>query len=324
MMHDIERDHGGDLERARRLWGGDDWIDLSTGINRAPWPVPELPPGVWRDLPQPGAAAQLIAAAGQAWSTSAAILPLAGAQAAIQLVPRLRTPGQARVLGPTYNEHAAALSAQGWAAETVPDLAALSGADLAIVVNPNNPDGRSHAPASLRRLAGSVGLLVVDESFVDPHPDLSLTPDPPANALVLRSFGKFHGLAGLRLGFAVGSAKLIARLRDLSGPWAVSGPALAIGAAALADRDWARATTIRLQADAARLDGLAARAGWTLVGGTALFRTYATADSQAAQATLARDRIWTRRFPYSGTWLRLGLPGTPQEWLRLTSSTPFA
>ncbi|MEO1689066.1 MAG: aminotransferase class I/II-fold pyridoxal phosphate-dependent enzyme, partial [Pseudomonadota bacterium] len=253
----------------------------------------------------------------------ASVVPLAGAQAAIQLIPRLAPPGRAHVLGPTYNEHAAALRAAGWQVEERTSLDALAGADLAVVVNPNNPDGARHAPRALADLSARVGLLVVDESFADAAPELSCAPtlDPLDRRLVvLRSFGKFYGLAGLRLGFAVAGEALAARLQDMAGPWAVGGPAIAVGAAALGDRAWQAATLRRLQADAERLDALAAQAGWTLVGGTPLFRTYETGDAAAAQDRLAAARIWTRAFPYSGGWLRLGLPGAEAHWTRLQAA----
>ncbi|HRO15162.1 MAG TPA: threonine-phosphate decarboxylase CobD [Paracoccus sp. (in: a-proteobacteria)] len=312
------RDHGGNLDAARALHGGGDWIDLSTGINRVPYPLPPIPAEAWTALPTRTALDSLIRAARSAYHTDAAILPVAGAQAAIQMIPRLATPGLARVLGPTYNEHAAALREAGWRVKEVGDLSSLAGADLAVVVNPNNPDGRVQAPEALRQLAERVGQLVVDESFADPVPDLSLAPDP-GGALVLRSFGKFFGLAGVRLGFLLGDAGTVAGLAAMAGPWPVSGPAIAVGRMALADRDWARATTARLADDAARLDGLAARAGWGLVGGGHLFRLYDTPDAPAAQAQLARHRIWSRIFPWHDRWLRLGLPGLG-EWDRVAAA----
>lgn len=318
------RDHGGNLGTAMARWGGraQDWIDLSTGINRQPWPVPDLPPRVWTDLPAAEDRAGLEAAARAAFGTEAAILSCAGAQAAIQMIPRLDRPGRARVLGPTYNEHAASLAAAGWRVEEVRTPEALAGADLAVVVNPNNPDGAQHDPAMLAALAARVGRLVVDESFADPCPHLSCAAQAGQRPrlLVLRSFGKFWGLAGLRLGFVLGSAPDIAALSAMAGPWPVSGPALAIGTAALADRDWAAATVARLGAEAGRLDAIAARAGWTPAGGTVLFRLYETPDAREAQDRLARARIWSRIFPYSGTWLRLGLPGSEAEWTRLAAA----
>ena len=314
------RDHGGNLDWARQTYGGQEWIDLSTGINPVPYPVPPLDMADWAALPLRSAWDALVLAAARAYGCAAdALVPLAGAQGAIQLVPRLRAPGIARVLEPTYNEHAASLRAQGWQVEAVRRLDDLAGADLAVVVNPNNPDGQTHAPKALRALATRVGMLVVDESFADPTPGLSLAPDPGDRTVVLRSFGKFYGLAGVRLGFAIAAPAMAARLAELAGPWAVSGPALRIGAQALSDADWAAQTTTRLKQDAARLDALAQAAGWRLVGGTVLFRTYATADAARAQDHLARHGLWTRRFPYDAHWLRLGLPPA-HGWDRLAEA----
>jgi len=317
------RDHGGNLDQAMAHYGGTEWIDLSTGINRVPWPVPPLPAAAWQALPTASARSALLRAAAAAYRTPAPIVALAGAQAAIQLIPHLRTPGQARVLGPTYNEHAACLAAAGWQVATVSTPADLAGADLAVVVNPNNPDGRILAPADLLDLRSRVGLLVVDESFADPVPGISVAPLAGAGApglLVLRSFGKFYGLAGLRLGFAVGDAETIAALDALAGPWPVSGIAMAVGAQALADTAWARATTARLADETTRADAIATTAGWRLHGGTHLFRLYDTADAAATQAHLARAQIWSRIFPWSPRLIRLGLPGTPAEWHRLAKA----
>ncbi|KAA0969554.1 threonine-phosphate decarboxylase [Aureimonas fodinaquatilis] len=319
------RDHGGNIDHATELYGGErsEWIDLSTGINRLPWPVPTISPHAWTDLPARTAMNGLHAAARTAWQVpeSTGILAVAGAQAAIQLIPRLRAPGAARVLAPTYNEHAAALQAGGWRVEDVASLETLAGADLAIVVNPNNPDGRCHSAAVLAQLADAVGLLVVDESFADARLEHSLAQmvDCP-NLIVLRSFGKFYGLAGVRLGFVLASPPDIKLLAGMLGPWPVSGMAIEIGTQALADRDWATRTISRLQEDAARLDRLASQAGWQIVGGTELFRLYTMPDAAAAKASLARRHIWTRSFAYNQTWLRMGLPGCEGEWARVESA----
>lgn len=317
------RDHGGNLDWAIERFGGrpDDWIDLSTGINRRPYPVMDLPASAWTALPTRSAMTALIDAAARAYGTGAAIAAVAGAQMAIQMIPYLAAPGRAKVLAPTYNEHAAALRSAGWQVEAVERLGDLAGADLAVVVNPNNPDGRCCDPAALLDLRRAVGRLVVDESFADPTPGLSLAAHGgPKGLLLLRSFGKFYGLAGLRLGFAIGNESEIAALRDRAGPWPVSGAAIEIGRHALADDGWTRATTNRLQAESAALDRLAASAGWRAVGGTPLFRLYETRDAGAAQTRLAGARIWSRRFPYSQGWLRLGLPGNDAEWDRVAQA----
>jgi cobalamin biosynthetic protein CobC len=320
----IARDHGGNLDAAIAAHGGTlaDWIDLSTGINPVPYPVPAIDADVWAALPRAHDMARLLQAAQSAYGTPAPICALAGAQGAIQAIPFLHPPGQARVLAPTYNEHAAALRTGGWQVEEVTGLEDLTGAHLAILVNPNNPTGAAQDPDRLFGIARKTGLLVVDESFADPTPALSLAPrlGEADNILLLRSFGKFYGLAGLRLGFAIGPERTVARLRELAGPWPVSGPALQVATAALRDTDWQTETTARLARDAARLDGITERAGLHLVGGTALFRTYHAMSAAALQDHLARHCIWSRIFPYSRHWIRLGLPGTADHWTRLEAA----
>lgn len=310
-------DHGGNMDAAMARFGGgpQDWIDLSTGINRVPYPLPDLPARAWTDLPTRADMARLVSAARNAWGVSGAILPLSGAQQAIQLIPRLGLPGRARVLSPTYNEHAASLQAAGWQVEAVARLDDLVGSDLAVVVNPNNPDGQHHDSARLLDLVPRVGQLVIDESFADPCPQESLAAQTGLPGLwVLRSFGKFYGLAGLRLGFALGTQADIERLSALAGPWPVSGAGIEVGCQALGDRLWQEQTGTRLAEDAARLDALCPLA---LVGGTALFRFYDSSDAARVQDHLASHRIWSRIFPWSPRLVRLGLPA-PHEWPRVT------
>jgi len=301
-------DHGGGLDAAAMVNGGarGDWLDLSTGINPRPYPLPELPADAWTALPDTGATARLLAAARVFWKVpaKAAILAAPGASALIAQIPRLCPPGAVHIPGPTYNEHARAFHAAGW-------TMAGPGAKAAVIVHPNNPDGRRHT-------APEGDLCVIDESFCDICPDDSLIAEAARpGRLILKSFGKFWGLAGLRLGFAIGDPVLIGTLAQSLGPWAVSGPALAIAAAALEDEGWARDTRNRLGDDADRLDGLITRAGARLVGGTPLFRLYDVSNAETWQSRLANAQIWTRIFPYSNTWLRLGLPGTEADWLRI-------
>ncbi|MCC8936667.1 threonine-phosphate decarboxylase [Bradyrhizobium sp. Arg68] len=314
------QEHGGNLDVARQRFGGraEDWIDLSAGINRLPYPAGDVEARHWQALPSRSDIEALHQAARQTYATDAPIVALGGAQAAIQLLPQLAPGGRARILAPTYNEYAAVLSAAGWDVSEVDGLEALAGADLAVVVNPNNPDGRRHDRSELLALLPRVGRLVIDESFADVAPSLSLAPEAGrAGLLILRSFGKFYGLAGLRLGFAIGSELDIAALAAMAGPWPVSGAAIAIGRRALLDRGWAEATSIRLAQDCVRLDREVAVQGWQLIGGTPLFRLYETGDALAAQEKLARGMIWSRVFAQKPGWLRLGLPGNESEWARL-------
>ncbi|MDN3272738.1 threonine-phosphate decarboxylase CobD [Frankia sp. RB7] len=317
------REHGGNLDLAQQRFGGraEDWIDLSTGINRLPYPVGEIDAHHWQALPPRSEIEALHQSARHAYRTAALIVAMGGAQAAIQLLPQLAPRGRARILTPTYNEYAPVLSAAGWEVEEVRALDALAGANLAIVVNPNNPDGRRYAPKDLLALLPRVGHLVIDESFVDAVPELSLASEAGRpGLLILRSFGKFYGLAGLRLGFAIGHADDIGKLAAASGPWPVSGAAIAIGCRALCDDAWAKATSARLAHDCLRIDEMAQSQGWRLVGGAPLFRLYETPDARVVQEKLAHGQIWSRVFAQNPAWLRLGLPGAEAEWSRLAEA----
>jgi cobalamin biosynthesis protein CobC len=316
-------EHGGNIDMAMQRFGGraHDWIDLSTGINRNPYPAGDVPSECWNALPSRSEIESLHRAARGAYGTQASILATSGAQAAIGLLPHLSSRGRARILAPTYSEYAAVLAAAGWDVAETFRLEALAGADLAVIGNPNNPDGHHHDPEQLFALVPRLGRLVVDESFADAVPHLSLAPEAGRpGLLIIRSFGKFYGLAGLRLGFIIGGEAEIARLAAMAGPWPISGAAIAIGKRALADRGWAEATSARLAGDCMRLDSVVKRLGWILVGGTPLFRLYQTGDAKVAQERLARSHIWSRIFVERPGWLRLGLPGNEAEWARLAAA----
>ncbi len=316
--------HGGDLGAARAAYPSapEPWIDLSTGINPDPYPIPLLEPALWTALPEPGALAGLEAAAARAYGTaSERVVAAPGTQALIQWLPRLMPARRVGILGLTYGEHARCWAAAGSEVSTVQDLQALSGFDVAVVVNPNNPDGRLVAGADLAALAGHVALLVVDEAFMDVMPlAWSLAPTLPDRTIVLRSFGKTYGLAGLRLGFAVASQDLAVSLRGAVGPWAVSGPAIAIGGKAFDDVLWLGETRLRLDAAARRLDHLLAAHGARVVGGTPLFRLVDVEEAERWFACLAHAGILVRPFVDRPRWLRFGLPYGEAQWARLDAA----
>lgn len=322
-------EHGGDLSAARRLFPGapEPFIDLSTGINPYPYPLPHLPPALFERLPQADALARLVDTAAQVYGAPlpACVVAAPGTQSLLPLVAALKPAGQVAILGPTYAEHARTAVLAGHRVIEAQELNQLGDADLAIVVNPNNPDGRLLATADLLALAEKLGkragILVVDEAFIDVEaPETSLAGGVlRGNIVVLRSFGKFFGLAGVRLGFAIAAEDIAARLRASLGPWAVSGPAIAIGAIALADTAWIDATRLRLAQAAQRLDQLLAAAELEVVGGTALFRLAQT-PAAALYQKLGRAGILVRRFAEHPTWLRFGLPGDEQAWQRLANA----
>lgn len=306
------RDHGGGLDAAMAAHGGTraDWLDLSTGINPVPFPLPAIPGHAWTALPDRAATEALILAARRFWQVppEAEVIPAPGLSALIARLPQALGAPRIRIPGPTYNEYAASFAQAGIPLTDDP-------AAPAVLVHPNNPTGRLWPADLLPPLA------VVDESFCDTTPSESHVARTAApGTLVLKSFGKFWGLAGLRLGFAILHPGPVAtRLREFLGPWPVSGPALAIGTAALNDPAWAATTRQRLATDAARLDALLTAKGAKVLGGTPLFRLTEVDDAPAWAARLARHRILARIFPYSKTWLRLGLPA-PSRWAQLESA----
>jgi cobalamin biosynthetic protein CobC len=319
--------HGGELTqvRARFPQAPEPWIDLSTGMNPHVHPLPAIPADAWARLPEAREVSDLEAVAADAFSVHdpASVAATPGTQALIQMLPRLLAGARVGILGFTYQEHARVWREAGRSVEIVDRLDDLTGFDIGLVVNPNNPDGRLVSPERLAALALDMGTagrrLIVDEAFVEVMGEgASLAPRLPlGGAFVLRSFGKTWGLAGVRLGFVVADAGFAATVRRAFGPWAVSGPAIAVGRAALADRDWLAATIARLVADAARLDGLLAAAGCRIVGGTPLFRLVEHATGERFGDHLATAGIHIRRFPHDRRLFRVGIPGDEADWVRL-------
>ncbi|MEM1236152.1 MAG: threonine-phosphate decarboxylase [Pseudomonadota bacterium] len=312
-----KHEHGGGLDAAMARYGGEraDWLDLSTGINPEPYPIGDIPAHAWSALPDSAGFTRLTEAARRFWNVpdGAQILPAAGASALIAKLPALGGTSGVYIPQPTYNEHAAAFEAHGL--DVDPDD---QHRDTHVYVHPNNPDGQLWPAEAM----GIRRLTVIDESFCDVTPDrthIALAKEP--GVVILKSFGKFWGLAGLRLGFAIAAPETLTprggpALSDALGPWAVSGPALEIGRRALEDHAWADATRTRLAQDATRLDALFEAQGARLRGGTTLFRLYEVADAEAAKDALSKEHILIRSFSYAKTWIRIGLP--PQSgWSQL-------
>jgi cobalamin biosynthetic protein CobC len=320
------RYHGGNLDAARRLFPEAPlpWIDLSTGINPLPYPVGEIPRNAWTRLPDVKALEHVARAAYRAEQRTEAVAA-PGTQALIQWLPRVFSVRRVGILGFTYSEHAACWRAAGAEVVTVATLADLEAFDIGVVVNPNNPDGRICTSGALADAAAVLarrgGRLIVDEAFMDLHGHQdSLIPHLPAGAVVLRSFGKAYGLAGLRLGFALGSAKDCARLRSALGPWAVSGPAIEIGQRALADEPWLVRSRARLRDETDRLDRMLQSAGLAVVGGTTLFRLVRHKHAPCWFKALCAAGILTRPFQDQSEWLRFGIPHAPEAWTRLEAA----
>jgi cobalamin biosynthesis protein CobC len=318
--------HGGELAAARRLFpdAPEPFLDLSTGINPNSYPLPHLSPDLFARLPQGEALGALAAAAASAYGAPAAahVVPAPGTQILLPRVAGLIGSGRAAVVAPTYGEHARAAALARHRVVEIADIDPLPDVDAVLLTNPNNPDGRIFDKNDLIALAGKLrergGLLVVDEAFMDVGPPgASLAGEVGRGGIVvLRSFGKFFGLAGVRLGFALAAPDMAARLTAQLGPWAVSGPALAIGVKALADRAWIDDARRRLERGAARLDKILAAANLDIMGGTTLFRLVRTHASDLFHH-LGRAGIFVRIFPEHPAWVRFGQPAAEHDWARL-------
>jgi cobalamin biosynthetic protein CobC len=310
--------HGGDLTEAMARYGGaaDIWLDLSTGINPWPYPVGDISDAAWQRLPSRADDEALLAAARRAYRVPGGVdlVAAAGTQALIQWLPHLAAPGLVAIVGPTYNEHAPAWQNAGHEVIAIGDLGELPDTAMhAVIVNPNNPDGRIADHATLAAVAAKLqsrgGWLVIDEAFADVDPAFGAAAVcEKLPVVILRSFGKFYGLAGLRLGFAVAAPEIVRRIATALGAWAVSGPALQIGTAALGDDAWANRMREKLTEHATRLDYILTQAGCRIIGGTSLFRLVRHPDARYLHVQLARQHVWVRKFDDGGDRLRFGLP----------------
>jgi cobalamin biosynthetic protein CobC len=316
-------EHGGRLRKAAHDYGiaEADWLDLSSGLAPWPFPIPEIPLRAWARLPETDDGLEQAACD---YYGATQVLPVAGSQMAIQLLPRLRRAGKVGVLSPCYAEHAEAWRRSGYIVREVLEQEVeffLDSLDVLVVVNPNNPTGLSLTPARLldwhARLAQRGGWLVVDEAFMDNTPHLSLAAHAhQVGLIVLRSFGKFFGLAGVRLGFVLAERKLLKLLAEQVGPWAVSGPTRVLGQACLQDTENHTRQRMRSGEASERLATLLERYGFKPQGGCALFQWLITDQAQSLYEFMARRGILLRIFTHNSS-LRFGLPADAAEEARL-------
>jgi cobalamin biosynthesis protein CobC len=317
--------HGGDLSKASEQFGAPSggWVDLSTGINPRPWPVEPGALDGLHHLPDTARLNNLRVSAAAAYGVEHCdrVVAAPGTQALIQWLPRLRPVGRVGIVSPTYGEHAAAWALAGHDVSEIDNLPDAPDFDVVVVTRPNNPDGRTVSRDDLAALAALLmrkdGLLVVDEAFADLDPASSVAAQIDGGVIALRSFGKFYGLPGLRLGFAVTDADTARAIGAALGPWPVSSLAADVGAAALADVGWQGTTRAWLAQASARLDALLKSSGMGIAGGTDLYRLAETDAAAELYEKLGRAGIYTRPFPDHARWLRFGLPGTDAHWDRL-------
>lgn len=326
------RIHGGRIDMAASLYPSapTPWIDLSTGINPICWPVPPVSPASYQRLPLAADIARMTAAAAEAYGCpqNATIVPVPGSEIAIRLLPRVRGAKRVGILAPTYGSHEASWRDAGAEVHELEALPEQRRHDLEtlIVVNPNNPDGVVIAQADLLAFAQAWTMtgrrLVVDEAFADVRPEASLLTLPrlPVGTTVLRSFGKFFGMAGLRVGFVVVAESEAAAWHSLLGDWPVSGPACEIAAAALRDAAWIAATRTRLAGDRKRLEHILGHAGLKSIGGTDLFGLFEAPQGLDLLDHFARAGILIRGWAITPQRYRFGLPADEAAWHRMESA----
>ena len=319
-------EHGGRLRLAAKKYAIplNQWLDLSTGINPNGWPVPALPAECWQRLPEDND--ELLPAA-QAYYQNTSILPVAGSQAAIQTLPLLRPVCRVGLMHPAYAEHAAGWQKAGHHLQHIDTKnieSQLDRLDVLIIINPNNPTGKLHTPQQLldwhAKLSRRGGWLIVDEAFIDSMPDYSLSPLPNRPGLIiLRSIGKFFGLAGIRCGFVIAETKILHSLAEQLGPWAISHPARYVASKVLADKTWQQKTVIDLKLQTKRLRELLTENGWSPQGECDCFQWLKTDHAANIHVLLAQQGILTRLFKHPAS-LRFGLPKDEPALLRLAQT----
>ena len=316
-------EHGGRLRQAARRYGIalGDWLDLSTGISPFAWPLPDIPATAWHRLPEDDDGLIDVA---QDYYGAPQLLPVAGSQAAIQALPMLRGRCRVGVIAPGYAEHAHAWRRAGHAVTGMPAtslLQRIDDYDVIVLIHPNNPGAECFEREALlachARLHGRGGWLIVDEAFMDASPDHSLCPFTTRDGLfVLRSAGKFFGLAGARAGFVCASRPLLGALRDYLGPWPLSGPTRHVLKLALADRDWQAQARGWLRDSSMRLAQVLERHGITPTAGCAFFHWWRDDVAAGLHHALAERGILTRLFDAPRS-LRFGLPADEPGLRRL-------
>lgn len=321
-------EHGGELARAVQTYGIEraKWIDLSTGVNPNGFEIKGLPQSCFHRLPEHSdlAALEVIARDAYGVRENTALIAAPGSEFLIHALPQIRNSSRVAVLSPTFSSHEAAWRRYGHEVRLIDDLSALGDETVVVVVNPNNPDGRVIKPGKLKSLAQKLeergGLLVIDEAFADIDPGVSFVPiHDRDNVVVLRSIGKFYGVAGVRLGFAVGANRHLEGLRTILGAWAVSGPAIEVGAQVLSDKSWAQTTRAVLNRQSVQHQQIFSSMGVKVIGGTTLFHLIEMNDARTLHVELAKRGVWTRVFDYDPRWMRLGLCKSQNQLSRFAS-----
>lgn len=321
-MADIS--HGGNLSDAIEKYGGErkDWLDLSTGISPFSPKLPDFDQEIWRRLPEAATERKVQSLAKQFYKSNLDCLIVPGTQFVIQNLPRILD-GKTGIVGPTYGEYGHAFDQQNADFQMIDGIEDIGDLKSIILVNPNNPDGRSYSPDQLLELAFELserdGYLVVDEAFADMSgANNSLMNNQKAdNILILRSFGKFYGLAGLRLGLVFGPQQLLSKISALKGPWSVSGPALAVADYIYSRPEISSELYQKIDKRFKEMKRAFDKMNLEIVGHTQLSFLLAFPSAEKMHKHLQRKQILTRKFDYNQKWLRIGLTLNEEQDQRL-------
>lgn len=315
--------HGGNLLAAARQYGiaVEQWLDLSTGINPSAYPVSAIDSAIWQRLPQAEDGLHTVA---RRYYGAAHLLATAGSQAVLQLLPQLRQTSRIAIPLPTYNEHPNAWQRAGHQLlRFEPDCvdSIIQDCDVLLLCNPNNPSGHRYTGLQLQawqhQLAERGGWLIVDEAFMDVTPEHSIAFATGREGLiVLRSLGKFFGLAGARVGFVLAWPELLNQVQELLGPWHISGPSRLAAIQALSDQAWQQQMRVQLLNGQQRLTDMLCRYGLAPTATTALFQWLAHPAAATLHRQFAERAILTRLFAQPNS-LRFGLPGNESQWQQL-------
>lgn len=316
--------HGGRLNAAIKKYNipKQDWIDLSTGINPNGWPIPKIPTEFFQRLPEENDGLE---SAAKEYYNADNFISIPGSQFAIQKLPYLRKKSHVFILSPGYQEHAYCWEKAGHIVQSLTSDEIdthIKNADVLVIINPNNPTGEQFSAAQLLAwhniLNKKGGWLIVDEAFIDGDESNSLIPYTAVNSgmIVLRSIGKFFGLAGIRVGFIFSSKSILPLIKNDIGPWPISSPSRYIATQALKDRGWQKTTNENLNKKSQHLKEQLKNNKLLTAGGCSLFQWVKHPNASQIFQYLAKQGVLVRYFKDSSS-IRFGLPENDKAWKKL-------
>lgn len=307
--------HGGRLNRAVKKFNIpiENWIDLSTGINPNHWPIPNIPDKCFTRLPEDDDG--LVEAARKYYQADN-LLPVAGSQSVIQLLPLLREKSKVAVPDIGYAEHAHQWQTAGheiifYKTSNLDNI--VNDVDVLIIINPNNPTGEIVTQKQLlawhKILQSKQGWLIVDEAFADAEEIPSIVNmSHQSGLIVLRSIGKFFGMAGVRSGFVFAEKNLLKEINEKLGPWVLTGVSRYVTTMALLDNEWILNSKQALNQTSDSMHDLILGCSGVTPSGTKLFKTIVHVQAEEIFELFAMQGVLVRLLD-NKKGIRFGMPG---------------